>query len=302
MVNSKKNAKIFTHIWDKVKEPRGIVQIFHGMAEHAKRYAHFAAFLNQNGFIVYAHDHRGHGKTAGSTKALGHIGTDGFNNITKDAYAVTCRLKKRYPHLPVIILGHSFGSFVAQEYLTHHSDEIQGMILSGSGLQKGTAITIGRLISTFQYHFMDPYKTDKLMHFLSFYGYNKRFNDSHSSSRWLTSDLSEVEKYEQDIYCGTLFPIHFYYYFLKGLGNLYKPEKLSQIKKDLPLLILSGTMDPVGNYGESVHKLYKMYTNLGMQSITLKLFTNGRHELLNERNRLEVYNSLLYWMNQVIAK
>ncbi|MDF2877313.1 MAG: alpha/beta hydrolase fold protein [Clostridia bacterium] len=301
MVDSKNKTKIFTYIWDKVTEPKGIIQIFHGMAEHAKRYAHFASFLNEHGFIVYAQDHRGHGKTAHHLNALGHIGKDGFNGITEDAYAVTCHLKKKYPHLPVIILGHSFGSFVAQEYLTRHSYEIQGMILSGSGLQKGASITLGYFISTLQYHFTNPYKKDKLMHFLSFYGYNKRFHDSDLASRWLTSDLLEVEKYENDVYCGAIFPVHFYYYFLKGLKSLYTPQKLSQIRKDLPLLILSGTMDPVGHYGKSVRKLHRLYTNLGMQALTLKLFPSGRHEMLNESNRMEVYNSLLHWINQVIS-
>jgi alpha-beta hydrolase superfamily lysophospholipase len=289
---------IFTYIWDEVKIPKGVIQIFHGMCEHAKRYSDFANFLNQEGFIVYANDHLGHGKTAGEITNLGYIGPDGFNHIVEDEHLITKLIQNTYPSLPIIVLGHSFGSFVAQEYLTRYSNQIHAMILSGSAMQKGLQITLGSLIASIQYHLSDERKPDNLLTLLSFGTYNKKFTDSVSAFRWLSSDKNEVEKYEKDPYCGTVFSINFYYYLFKGFNNLYKKNRLVQIRKDIALLIVSGDMDPVGNYGKSVTKLHKFYTQLNLQDTTLKFFPARRHEILNEVNKHDVYTYLLEWINK----
>ena len=293
---------IFLRIWENVTEPKAIVQIFHGMGEHSKRYSDFALFLNSQGFIVYACDQRGHGKTADSPHLLGYIGQNGFHAIVEDQYIITQEIKTAYPNLPVIIFGHSFGSFIAQEYLIHYGQEIHAVILSGSALQKGLQIQLGAFIAACEYCFRDETKEDQLATFLAFSSYNKKFNDSASKFRWLSSDKEQVHKYEKDPYCGSVFPVNFYYHFLKGLKTLYKRDKLIKIRKNLPVLILSGENDPVGNYSQSVKKLYHFYQNLGLTQVTLKIFSGMRHELTNEMNKKEVYLWLANWLNKLVEK
>ncbi len=292
------NAKaIHTYIWDNVQDPKGVVQIFHGMAEHARRYTDFACYLNNGGFIVYADDHRGHGKTAGTLSHLGYIGKDGFNAIVEDEYCLTKLIKNTYPHLPLFIFAHSFGSFIAQEYLTRFSLHIQGIILSGSALQKGPHIKLGAFITSVQHYCISDRSPNYLMEKLCFSSYTNRFFDSNSRFRWLSSDNCEVKKYESDPFCGTVFPVNYYYYLFQGFKTLYKNNKLHKIKKDIPILIISGAQDPVGNYSKSVKKLYQLYKNLNISDVHLKLFPNGRHEMLNEINKDEVYAYLLEWIS-----
>ncbi|WP_069997234.1 alpha/beta hydrolase [Cellulosilyticum sp. I15G10I2] len=299
MKKSGQTINVYTYVWNKVDTPKGVVQIFHGMAEHAKRYTDFAAFLNYNGFIVYANDHRGHGKTASDIMSLGYIGQDGFNAIVEDEYKITRLIKAQHKNLPLIILGHSFGSFIAWEYLTRYSHAINGMILSGSALQKGFKIQIGTLITTLQHRFIQDTKPNQFIEYLTFGSFNKKFLDTDAKFRWISSDPHQVEKYEKDPYCGLVFPINFYYYLFRGLKDLYRKEKLAKIRKDIPLLIISGSLDPVGNYSKSVTKLYKFLLTLNFQDVSLKLFEEDRHELLHEKNKEEVYNYLFNWLKQI---
>ncbi len=288
-----KNINLY--IWENVSQVRGIVQVFHGMSEHALRYEHFALYLNNNGFIVYANDHRGHGKTASSINELGVIGKDGFNKIVEDEYALHKIIQEKYPDKPIYVLGHSFGSFVAQDYITHFGEEISGVILSGSAMQKGIDITVGRCLAFIQCKLFDE---DKKAHFidkLSFGSYNKRIPNAKHKFAWLSTDDEKVEKYEQDQLCGGVVSIGFYYYMLKAFKNLYSDDKLNKIPRTLPILILSGEEDPVGYYGERVKRLYELYKYEGLNA-KMKLYPKMRHEILNEKNPTAVYSDILNWL------
>jgi len=293
----KDQQSINAYAWDNTERAKGIVQIFHGMSEHALRYQHFALFLNRNGYAVFADDHRGHGKTAGNTDKLGIIGKDGFNMIVEDEYCLFRVIREKYPGIPVFILGHSFGSFVAQEYITRYGNEISGVILSGSALQKGVDIAFGRLIASLQKKLFGEDKKGKLLSLLSFGTYNKRIPDAKYRFAWLTTDEEEVARYENDPYCGAVASTGFYYYMLKAFKSMYSDKKIGLIPDELPILIISGTEDPVGAYGKKVRKLYELYAKHGLKNVQMKLYPGMRHEILNERNKHEVYNDILNWLN-----
>ena len=295
-INAKDGKKLFVYCWDKVEEPKAMIQIFHGMAEHAGRYKEFAEFLNAQGFIVYASDHRGHGKTSGAVEELGYIGEDGFNVIVEDKHLIFEQMQLEHPGLPVFLLGHSFGSFLAQEYILRYGAELQGVILSGSAAQRGAQVFAGSLVASIERRIFGDRKQSKLLDHLSFGSYNKKIHNAGHKFAWLSTNLKEVEKYENDPFCGTVFTTGFFYYFMKGLKILYKKNRLSSIPKCLPIYILAGEEDPVGNYGELVKQLFKLYKEIGITDVQLKLYPGFRHEILNEVNKNLVYVDLLNWL------
>lgn len=297
-IKGKDGKEIFVYCWDEVKEPKGVVQIFHGMAEHAGRYKEFAKHLNNEGFIVYADDHRGHGKTAGSIEKLGCIGEDGFNKIVEDEAVIKNLIKEKHKGLPIIVFAHSFGSFIAQEYIMRYGSELAGTILCGSAARAGLDVYAGKTIAYMEKILFNDNKKSKLLDFLSFYNYNKKFKESESNFAWLTSDDQEIKKFQEDPLCGTIFTTGFYYYFLKGLTKLYHADRLNRIPKDLPIFIIAGEEDPVGNYGALVKKLYKNYVNLKIEKVDLKLYQDKRHEILNEIGREEVFYDVVSWIEK----
>ncbi|MEZ0536660.1 lysophospholipase [Caldicellulosiruptoraceae bacterium PP1] len=299
-INSHDNKRIYVYCWENVDKPKGIVQIFHGMAEHAGRYKDFAEFLNKKGYVVFADDHRGHGKTEDDEKMLGVIGNDGFNKIIEDEYQILKLLIEKYSNLPIFIFGHSFGSFLAQEFLIRYGNELNGVILCGSAAMTGPIVTLGRILTSLQRIFFGEQKKSRLMNTLSFGSYNKRIKNNKSKFAWLSTDENEVKKYEQDRLCGKIFSIGFYYYLFKAFQNLYKKERLSLIPKDIPLLIISGQDDPVGEYGNLVKKLYKIYKDIGLLNVSLKLYPNKRHELLNEVDKKLIFNHIIKWMQEAM--
>ncbi len=297
-IQGKDNKSIYLHCWENVKNPRAVIQIFHGMAEHGGRYKQFAEYLNKKGYAVYADDHRGHGKTAGSKEEYGYIGEDGFNKIVEDEYIIKDYIQKKHKGLPIIIFGHSFGSFIAQEFILRYGSELAGVILCGSAARSGPEIVAGRLVSYIEKSLFGEKKKSKLLDFLTFRSYNKHFKNSQSKS-WLCSNEEAVIKYAEDPFCGGLVTASFYHELFKGISKLYKNERLSNIPKHLPIYIIAGEDDPVGNFGVLVKKLYNKYLNIGMSNIELKLYKKCRHELLNEVNKDEIYSEIIKWISDI---
>lgn len=289
--------RIFLRVWDNITNAKGVVQIIHGMAEHSERYSDFAKYLNGQGYIVYADDHRGHGRTVEGEDKCGYLGEDGFNDIVEDENIITEYIKKEYPEIPVYIFAHSFGSFIGQEYITRYSKNINGIILSGSAKQDGIDVRLATILAKLQRAIFDEKKEAKLIDKMSFGSYNNKVEKPQNKFAWLTRDTKEVDKYIEDELCGFVSSINFYYNFFNGLNKLYDMEKLKRINKDLKILVISGDKDPVGKYGKSVEKLYKQYVDLGIKEASLKLYKDGRHELLNETNKEEIYSYIGKWIS-----
>lgn len=290
---------IYVYKWlSQNEEIKGVVQIAHGMAENASRYERFANFLNDRGYIVYANDHRGHGKTAGSIEELGYLADEnGFDFLVEDMHDLSLIIKEDYPNLPVFLFGHSMGSFSAQRYIMIYDRILDGLILSGSNGRQGNILKAGVLFSKFEIEKNGrKYKSQRL-HNLVFGKYNNAFKPNRTSSDWLTRDDREVDKYIEDPYCGTVFTAGFFHDFLAGLLSIEDKKNFDLIPKDIPIYILSGDKDPVGNFGKGVKNLYNRYIELGLKDVEYKLYKDGRHEMLNEINREEVFEDIVKWLD-----
>ena len=292
---------VFIHEWKNVENPKGIVQIFHGMAEHGKRYEDFAKFLNSNGFLVVANDHRGHGKTAEKVQDLGNIGKNGFLKIVEDEKKIYKGLKKSYPHLPIFIFAHSFGSFIGQEFLLESEDSIDGIVLSGSAYRRGLDLKLAIFLAKLENIIFENNHKSIFLDRLSFYNFNKKFINKDSKFSWLTNDTSKVKDYENDPLCGFVFTSSSFYSFYRGIDQIFHPHRFSKLNKDIPILFLSGDLDPVGKYGKKVYKLHDFYKSLSFSNLSLKLYRDCGHEMINEINREKVYGDILKWINKNIV-
>ena len=266
--------EIYIHEWLKADDPKGIVQIVHGMCEHGGRYAPFAEYLNEHGYLVVADDHRGHGKTDPDT--LGYCKGDMFSDTVRDEAAITDYYKKKYPGLKYFIFGFSYGSFLTQSYIGAYGDKIDGAVIGGSNHKKDLEVYLGSVVS----HLKPEKKPAKLIEKLSFGAYAKHFEDG----QWLSADAENNAAYAADPLCGFTCSGRFYRDFFRGLRSLYTETDIAGLRKDLPVLLISGEEDPVGNMSQGVKKLHQFYTETaGMENVSLRLFPNSRHEFLNEK-------------------
>lgn len=290
---------IYVNKWvDESIVPKAVVQISHGMAEHSLRYDDFAKFLNKHGFIVYANDHRGHGKT--SPDELGYMGEgDAFNLILENVNDLTTIIKKENPDLPVYLLGHSMGSFISLRYSQLYGNNIDGLILSGSNGNQKFIFKIGEIIAKREMDKYGPKAKGYKMEKLSFGAFNGYFKPNKTNFDWLTRDENIVNQFIADPLCGNAHSNSYYYYLLKGLRTNHKKENLEKIPKNLPILIVSGEADPVGLMGKGVKRLYNSLVEIGINSVYIKLYKNARHEILNELNKDEVFDDILKFLNSL---
>ena len=278
-------------------EKKGIVIITHGMAEHAQRYDDFANFLNAKGFIVYAHDQRGHGKTAGSVDKLGFFANEnGWQKVSDDLGELIKLAKTENQNLPIFLFGHSMGSFITRTYIINNSEKINGVILSGTAGSAGLLGKIGLLITNIIMLFNKKDAASPLLDKLSFGDFNKAFKPNRTKFDWLSRDEKQVDKYVEDPYCGTVFSVGFFNDMMKGLELVNKADTINKIRKDLPIYLFSGSNDPVSKNGKQVKDVFDMYKNKGISDISIKLYENARHETLNEINNKDVYNDVLNWL------
>lgn len=287
--------EIFTWCWSTAQKPRGILQIFHGMAEHAQRYTELAQYLNKEGFTVYACDMRGHGRTGELNSDSCHMDRDGFSGCIEDQALLMERIGQEYPGVPLVVLGHSFGSFLAQEFIKHYGNRISGVILSGSSLMKGADISAAYFLSRLAI-VSGNRKPGRLINKLSFGSYNKAIKNPSSEFSWLSRDEKIVRKYDEDNFCGNVLSNGFFNCFMGGLYKLY--DGMDKVPLDLPVCILSGAEDPVGKYGIGAKKLYDVYRKLGVTDLRIKLYPGARHEIINEINREDVYQDILQWLTE----
>lgn len=285
-----KDYELNVYVWDEVKSPKAVVQIAHGMAEDAARYEDFAKFLNKNGYIVIADDHRAHGKTAQGKLGIVPEGSDCYFDTIEDMALLTDYAKETYK-VPVILFGHSYGSFLSQGYIEKHSDKIVSCVLCGSARMDIPDAKLGGMVANVQNAIFGPDKPAKMIASMSFGNYEKPFKDENRVNAWLNRDVAECDKYNANPMCGYILSIGFYKSFFKGLSQIYG-DAPKQIRADLPIFIISGDKDPVGGMGELVKNLYEMYKGLGF-NVDIKLYEGARHEILNEINKQDVYNDAL---------
>lgn len=280
---------------------KGIVQIAHGMAEHALRYEPFCNFLTANGYIVYANDHRGHGQTYKHKSDRGHLANkNGFELATKDLFILSELIRKEHKELPLFLLGHSFGSFLVRRYVQVFDNQISGILISGTGGDPKLLGKIGLAIARLSKKIKGPKKENPLMDMLIFGSYNKRITPKRTNFDFLTRDERVVDQYIRDENCGFICTTSFYVDLLEGLLKIHEPAEIKKTPKKLPIFIFSGDEDPVGDYGKGVQFVYEQLLQHECEQVSIKLYEGGRHEMLNEINKEEVYTDVLNWLDTIV--
>ena len=276
-------------------EPKAVVLVVHGAAEHSARYDRLARYLTDAGYAVYAPDHRGHGQTAGTLDKAGWAGPDGWNGMLHDLKALADRAQAEHPGRPLFLFGHSMGSLLGQRYMELWGEGLQGVILSGStGVLAGVAELLPMLEGAAQ---GEGASQPSVAFGQMFAGFNAAFEPQKTGFEWLSRDEAEVQKYVDDPWCGFAFSNRLVADFFKGVLEAWQPENEARVPKRLPVLIFSGALDPVGGAGEGVRELARRYQALGLQDVAMKLYPGGRHEMLNEPNRDEVHQDIRRWLD-----
>lgn len=294
--SSNKINQVYATLYIPLGEPIGVVQIVHGMCERISRYDRFMEFLAREGFIVCGHDHIGHGASAGSKDLLGYFGKEnGYKYLVSDVHRLTTIMKKHYSHLPYFLFGHSMGSFVSRLYLSKYSYELDGVILCGTG-GSNPLVPVGIAACNAIIAAKGPLYRSAALDKLIFGQYNRRFAPVRTTHDWLTRDEAIVDQYLRDPYCTFLFTASGYrdLLYLSQLSN--SAQWYRTLDHDLPVFLISGDMDPVGNYGEAVEELYAKMKHIGVRDVTPRLYAGARHELLNETNYLEVQEEIRAWI------
>jgi alpha-beta hydrolase superfamily lysophospholipase len=278
-VSSSDGARIATSAWTDVDgEPRGAVQIAHGLAEHAARYERFATALNRAGFLAFATDHRGHGRTG--RDQLGDFGAVGFDGLIADVAQYGAAIAADHPGVPLFLFGHSMGSFAAQSVITDHSDQYAGVVLSGS-----TALDV---LAAGMAESEGPAGLE---------AFNVGF-EHRTGYEWLSRDEVEVDLYVADPWCGFDLPDEMVPSLFAPAGRLADPAVLAGIRSDLPVLATSGSDDPLAGGGQLVELLGQRYRDAGVTDVTVTVYPGARHEILNETNRDEVTDDIVGWLTR----
>ena len=309
-LDSHDGTKLYLYKWSPEQSPKAVLHIVHGMAEHALRYKRLAERLTQAGIEVWAADQRGHGKTAnlelndpGRGGLLGHCGdSNSIACVTADIHAVNAEIRKSKPNLPLFLLGHSWGSFLVQNYIEYSEEiKIDGCILSGTKGPDGFLIKAGIPLMIVLSAFKGQRKGSRMAKSIGDGAYNKPFKPNRTSFDWLSRDEKEVDKFIQDPLCGFLCSSGFYRDLVKLLYNIHRSDALARINRSLPVYVFSGSADPVGEMGKGPTLLVDAYRNHGMEDFEFVLYPGARHETLNETNREEVIENLLSWINKHIG-
>ncbi len=283
-------------VWEPEGEPRAVVQLVHGIAEHIGRYDDFAQFLTAHGFLVAAEDHMGHGGSISDTCGQGYF-SGGWEAAVTDVHSLTVQVRSRYPALPYVLMGHSMGSFLARTFLFQYPNSgLSAVILSGTGRQNPAVLSAGLAICRREARRYGETGHSPLIQKLIFGAYNRQFLDARTPNDWICSVHEVVDAYEADPLCGFMPTVGLARELLRGIQMIQKRSNLVRMRRDLPVLFFSGALDPVGANGAGVRRAAQAFRSVGMQDVTCKLYPNGRHEMLNEANRQEVYEDVLNWI------
>lgn len=286
--------------WEPGCAPRAIVQIVHGIAEYAARYDALASFLAEQGFLVVAEDHMGHGGSISEDCPQGYF-TGGWFAAVKDTYQLLSVIREEFPQTPYILYGHSMGSFMARTILQEYPNSgITGCVICGTGWMPGIVLKTGlQLCKTICRKFGEK-SPNEMLNGVVFGVYNKRVERPRTAHDWLSRDAKQVDIYESDPLCGFIPSAGLLRDMLTGILHIQNKKNLDKMDKELPVYFISGGEDPVGDYGKGVRKAVARFEECGMQNVTCKIFPLCRHEIHNEINYQEVYASILNWIGKLI--
>lgn len=301
--SSNKEIQIHGVCWIPEEIPvRAVLQIAHGMVEYIDRYDNFARFLCRHGIAVVGNDHLGHGDSVASKEDWGYLGENGFECIVDDMKKVQKHFKKRFPKVPYFVLGHSMGSFATRYFLIKYKNAVDGAIIMGTGYHPEPLAILGQTLARSLALFKGWHFRSKLVNQMAFGSYNKGFKEARTDFDWLSRDEQMVDAYIEEPRCQFIFTLNGYYELFKGIKFISNKKNIQKMAKQLPMLFISGDDDPVGAHGDGVQKVYDLYAIAGMKHLDIRFYEGGRHEILNEINRDEVYRDVYYWLNKEISR
>jgi len=292
-------SRLYVNQWLPDEPPKALIMLAHGMAEHSGRYARLADALCGAGYGLYAPDQRGHGRTADEGTLGLFAERNGWNKVVGDLASLNQHIGQQQPGLPIILLGHSMGSYIAQAYLLHHSASLNGAILSGSNFQPVALYRAAKVIAHLERLRQGLRGRSALIDFLSFGSFNKAFKPNRTAFDWLSRDPDEVDKYVSDPLCGFRCTNQLWIDLLGGLQQISKASNLAQIDPGLPILVMGGECDPVSE-GKRLKSLAHALRDAGCQNLQLNIYPQARHELFNEINRDAVTADVLAWLAQAV--
>lgn len=283
-------------------EPKAVVQIAHGIAEHIDRYRPFMSFLAENGYVAVGNDHLGHGKTISKPDEQGFFAeTDGWDHVVADMDRLHDLMKKEYPSLPYVFFGHSMGSFLTRTYLIKHPDKYDAAIISGTGHQARAMVLGGHAAASFFVKKEGARTVGTKLNDIAFGSYNKGYENPRTIYDWLSRDPAVPDAYAADPLCGFVATNGLFRDMMGGIKFITNQANINTMNKEKPIYFMSGDADPVGENGKGVNKAYKAFCKAGLHDVTIRLYPGGRHEMLNETNKEQVYQDILNWLKEKIG-
>lgn len=293
-------VELFAYRWLPTGQPVAVVQIAHGLAEHAGRYARLAEQLTAAGYAVYANDHRGHGRTAKSPDDLGFFAEqNGWQKCVDDLWRLNRHIAAAHPGLPLVLIGHSMGSTLAEQFMGEHGDALAGVVLSGANGKPTSLAAIGRGITRAERLRMGARGRSKLVQSLTFDAFNKKFAPARTAFDWLSRDPAEVDKYVADPLCGFPATVQLWIDLLDGWSAVSTLGHRERVPKALPIYVIAGGRDPVSGNIRQLKAWLEDYDAAGSSRLEHRFYPEARHELFNETNRDEVTADLLGWLKQL---
>lgn len=288
-------------VWRPEGEVRGVVQIIHGMAEYAARYAPFAEYLNSHGFLVCAEDHLGHGLSVRDKNYLGYFDDGrGTDIVIADIRTLNVEMKMQNGGKPYFVLGHSMGSFICRKYISKYGSELNGAVIMGSGFKSAVTLGFARFFVGLNALFFGWQHRSRLIKGLAFGSYNKKFRPARTENDWLSRNTQNVDAYERDELCGFPFTNNGYAFLFGIIKEACSARVISAVPKTLPVYFVAGADDPVGDYGRGVKRAYEKFVKAGVKDVSISLYEGGRHEILNDDCKEEVMRDILNFFEHKI--
>ncbi len=279
------------------REIKGVVQLAHGIAEHIRRYDGFMEYLASKGFVAVGNDHLGHGESFKGEENLGFFAEEnGWEKVISDMKTLHDMTARTYPGLPYFLFGHSMGSFLARTYIIRFRTGLTGAVICGTGQQAGALVAAGKLLSGIEIKKNGAKYKSELLNNIAFGNYIKQFDETRTVADWLSRDPEIVDKYLEDPLCGFIPTAGLFRDMMGGIEFISKASNIGRINKELPVLFISGEKDPVGENGKGVIRAYKKFIAAGISDVTLKLYPDCRHEILNEYGKEEVMSDVGAWL------
>jgi alpha-beta hydrolase superfamily lysophospholipase len=292
------NIDIFVYKWEPDNgQAKAVIQFSHGVGEHAERYQYVAEYLTGKGYICYANDHRGHGKSI-KNGHVGYLGPNGWDGTVNSVHELTKLIRKENPNIPLFFFGHSFGSLLGQDIIQQWGSDYKGAILSGTtGSGNKLLLKVGSFLAK-RASKKSPTDPNAKLTEMNFKPFNKRWAKEPNATRfeWLSRDKKQVEKYINDPLCGFDSPASYFVELIKGLNKIWKKSNEKKIPLNLPIYFIAGEYDPVGNSTKFITKLINRYKSYGVHDLQYKFYDEARHEMLNEINKEEVYEDVYKWL------